>query len=281
MPTTDAGPAVHFDAAALEAIDCPHLIGIDVDGTLVPGDGVVRSRVIKAIAECEAAGVRIVLATGRSLSTTTPIARAARMHGWMVCSNGSILATTSPEEIIEARTFDPAPFLDRMIPLLPGAIFTVEDAWGVMNTNVAFRGGALGMAVREMPLEDIREIEAVRLVIRSEDHMEEGLGHLVQELDLHEVQFGIAKVAWLDVGPLEVNKASMLESLCVRLDLDPRRTITIGDGGNDLRMLEWAGLGVAMGSASDEVKGYANAVTNDEPGVGVAEVLEAVAAARR
>ncbi len=271
----------HFDPAALERIDFPQLIGIDVDGTLVPGDGVVRDRVIRAIAACEDAGVRVVLATGRSLSTTTPIARAARMDGWMVCSNGSILATSTPETIVEAVTFDAAPFLDRMIPLLPGAIFTVEDAWGVMNTNVAFHGGALGMAVREMPLEAIRELEAVRLVIRSEEHMEEGLGHLVAELDLHEVQFGIAKVAWLDVGPKEVSKASMLESLCKRLDLDPARTITIGDGDNDIRMLEWAGLGVAMGSATDEVKSYANAVTSEEAGDGVAEVLEAVVATRR
>ncbi|MDP2014903.1 MAG: HAD family hydrolase [Actinomycetota bacterium] len=281
MSLSQSPPLVHFDPTALESIEFPQLIGIDVDGTLVPADGVVRNRVIQAIADCESAGVRVVLATGRSLSTTTPIARAARMDGWMVCSNGSILATATPEAIIEARTFDPAPFLDRMIPLLPGAIFTVEDAWGVMNTNVAFRGGPLGMAVREMPLEDIREIAAVRLVIRSEEHMEEGLGHLVAELDLHEVQFGIAKVAWLDVGPLEVSKASMLESLCRRLDLDPARTITIGDGGNDLRMLEWAGLGVAMGSASDEVKSYANAVTNAEASDGVAEVLEAVVAAKR
>ena len=272
---------VHFDPASLESIEFPQLIGIDVDGTLVPGDGVIRDRVIRAIAACEAAGVTVVLATGRSLSTTTPIARAARMEGWMVCSNGSILATSAPETIVEALTFDPAPFLDRMIPLLPGAIFTVEDAWGVMNTNVAFHGGALGMAVREMPLEQIREIEAVRLVIRSEEHMEQGLGHLVEELDLHEVQFGIAKVAWLDVGPKEVNKASMLASLCNRLALDPARTITIGDGGNDIRMLEWAGLGIAMGHADDEVKAYANAITSQEPGDGVAEVLEAVVAAKR
>lgn len=281
MSATDTPALVHFDPAALATVEFPQLIAIDVDGTLVPGDGVVRNRVIRAIAECEAAGVRVVLATGRSLSTTTPIARAARIDGWMVCSNGSILATASPEAIVEALTFDPAPFLDRMIPLLPSAIFTVEDAWGVMNTNVAFHGGALGMAVREMPLEDIRELEAVRLVIRSEEHMEEGLGHLVAELDLHEVEFGIAKVAWLDVGPKQVNKASMLKSLCERLDLDPTRTITIGDGSNDIRMLEWAGLGIAMASANDEVKRYANALTNAEPGDGVAEVLEAVAAARR
>ena len=272
---------MHFDPAILSGMASPQLIGIDVDGTLVPADGVVRSRVIDAIAVCRAAGVQIALATGRSPSTTTPIAQAAGLDGWMVCSNGSLLATARPEAIIEARTFDPAPFLDRLLPILPGAIYSVEDAFGVMNTNVAFPGGALGLAVREMPLEDIRQLEAARLVIRSEEHMDQGLEFLVEELDLHEVHFGIGNVAWLDIGPLEVSKASMLASLCDRLGLDPARTITIGDGSNDLRMLQWAGLGVAMGHAPDEIKRHADAVTNGEPGDGVAEVLEAVAAASR
>lgn len=269
----------HFDPAALDTIEPAQLIALDVDGTLVPADGVVRHRVIQAIRAVEDAGVRVVLATGRSLSTTSPIARASRLTGWMVCSNGAILATVEPETIIEAVTFDPAPLLDAMLPMLPEAIFSVEDARGVLNTNVAFHGGPLGTAVRELPLEQIRELEAVRLVVRSEAHLEEGLGHIVRDLDLHEVQFGIAKVAWLDVGPKDLNKATMLARLCTRLDLNPARTIAIGDGANDTRMLEWAGLGVAMGGSSDEVQRFADAVTHAEPGVGVAEVLEAVAAA--
>jgi hydroxymethylpyrimidine pyrophosphatase-like HAD family hydrolase len=179
--------------------------------------------------------------------------------------------------VIEAVTFKPKDFIDQMLPLIPNAIYSVEDAWGVLNTNVAFRGGPLGMAVRELPLELIRELDAARLVVRSEEHLEEGLGHIVEALSLHEVQFGVAKVAWLDIGPKDLNKAYMLGQLCTRLDLNPTRTIAIGDGDNDIRMLEWAGLGVAMGHANEEVRKYANAITHEEPGVGVAEVLEAVA----
>ncbi len=266
-----------FDAATLDTIEFPHLIAIDIDGTLIPNDGVVRHRVIQALEAVQAAGVTVVLSTGRSLSTTSPIARAAHLNGWLVCSNGAILATVEPETIIEAVTFKPRDFIDQMLPLLPNAIYSVEDQWGVLNTNVAFRGGPLGMSVRELPLELIRELDAARLVIRSEEHMESGLGHIVEALGLHEVQFGIGKVAWLDIGPKDLNKAYMLKQLCTRLDLNPARSIAIGDGDNDTRMLEWAGLGVAMGHASDHVKTFADAVTHEEPGIGVAEVLEAVA----
>jgi len=52
--------------------------------------------------------------------------------------------------------------------------------------------------------------------------------------------------------------------------------IAIGDNWNDVPMLEWAGLGVAMGSAVAEIQAKANLVTLAEPGDGVAAVLEAV-----
>ena len=95
----------HFDPAALDTIEFPQLIALDIDGTLVPQDGVIRHRVIEAIKAVQERGVEVVLATGRSLSTTSPIARAARLDGWLVCSNGAILATVEPETVIEAVTF--------------------------------------------------------------------------------------------------------------------------------------------------------------------------------
>jgi len=56
--------------------------------------------------------------------------------------------------------------------------------------------------------------------------------------------------------------------------------IAIGDNWNDVPMLEWAGLGVAMGSAVPEIQAKANLITLAEPGDGVAAVLEVVAAAQ-
>jgi len=55
------------------------------------------------------------------------------------------------------------------------------------------------------------------------------------------------------------------------------RVVAIGDNWNDVPMLEWAGLGVAMGQAVSEIQSKADLITLDEPGDGVAIVLEAIA----
>jgi hydroxymethylpyrimidine pyrophosphatase-like HAD family hydrolase len=81
----------------------------------------------------------------------------------------------------------------------------------------------------------------------------------------------------MDVGPHDVSKASMLQEVCSRKDISAERVIAIGDNWNDISMLGWAGLGVAMGHAVPEIQAKANLITLDEPGDGVAAVLEAIA----
>ena len=70
----------------------------------------------------------------------------------------------------------------------------------------------------------------------------------------------------------------MLANLCTRLDINPAKTLAIGDFTNDIEMLRWAGVGVAMGSASAAVMAAADTVTSSTPGIGVAEVLDALLA---
>ena len=74
--------------------------------------------------------------------------------------------------------------------------------------------------------------------------------------------------------PLHVDKAASLERLLNRLDMRARDVIACGDGFNDLSMIRFAGLGVAMANAQESVKREADYVTlsNDEDGV--AHVIE-------
>ena len=129
-----------------------------------------------------------------------------------------------------------------------------------------------------MPFEHLLAEPAIRLVVRSEDHLDEGLGFLAEQLGLHSVVFGTGDVAWLDIGPRGVSKATMLARLCERLGLDPNLTMAIGDSMNDIEMLKWAGVGVLMGHASPEMRQYADVVTDPRPGLGVAAALDAVGA---
>jgi len=254
----------------------PELIALDLDDTLVPHLGSVNERVIESIQRVREAGIMVVPATGRTVSTTAPIARAAELDDWMVCSNGAVLATVEPETIIETVTFDPTPLLERLQELVPDAVYAVEDIHGVFHTTKMFGAGALGLAIREVPFEHLLAEPVVRLVVRSRMHAENGFAEVAQEMGFHSVIFGISKVAWMDVGPKGVNKATMLAKLCTDLDFNPVRTLVIGDSYNDIEMLKWAGFSVAMGSAPDSIKAIADAVTSPVPGDGVADVLDAI-----
>ena len=267
-------------AAFFEDRPFPELLALDIDDTIVTHLGSVNERVVEAVGRATDAGINVVLSTGRTISTTAPIARALGLDGWAVCSNGALLAMVEPETIVETVTFDPRSILDRIVTLLPDAVYAVEDTHGVFHATRIFGAGSLGLSLREVPFEHLLKEPVVRLVVRSDEHVETGFGEIVEQMGLHTVIFGVGDTAWMDIGPTGVSKATMLAKLCTRLDVNPARTVAVGDSWNDIDMLAWAGTGVAMGSAPRAVTNVADAMTDATPGDGVAEVIDALLASR-
>jgi hydroxymethylpyrimidine pyrophosphatase-like HAD family hydrolase len=82
--------------------------------------------------------------------------------------------------------------------------------------------------------------------------------------------------AWLDIAAAGVTKASALEHLRVRLEIEQHLTVAIGDGRNDIEMLGWAGRGVAMGPAPEDVIAGSNEDTASVYDDGAAHVLRSL-----
>ena len=256
----------------------PQLIALDLDDTLLPHSGIVPQEAVEAIARVKEMGIEVVASTGRSFGTTAPVCEAAGIDTWAVCSNGAMLASLDPQEIVETIAFDPAELLLAIRERVPNAMLAVEEPSGVFLTTTMFTHSALTEGIREVSFDALLERSAIRVVVRSDDHLDEGLGHLAQDLGLHSVVFGVAEVAWLDIGPQGVSKATMLQRLCDRLGIDPAATLAIGDSMNDATMLEWAGRGVLMGHAEPHMFAHADVVTGMKAGHGVAEALNALQA---
>lgn len=175
--------------------------------------------------------------------------------------------------MLESVTFDPTPVLNALRERLPNAIFAVEDDRGVFHATEITGHGTLGYDIRIAPWERLCEEPVVRVVVRSDEHVGTGFAHLIEDLGLHEVVFGIAEVAWMDIGPMGVSKASMLESVRQRMHIPIEQTMAFGDSWNDLQMLKWAGTGVAMSFAPDAVRDAADRIAGGIPGISVAEVV--------
>jgi Cof subfamily protein (haloacid dehalogenase superfamily) len=79
---------------------------------------------------------------------------------------------------------------------------------------------------------------------------------------------------FLELVPLGIDKAESLKKLLMHLHLTSNEMIAMGDGFNDLSMIKFAGLGVAMSNAQDAVKAEANLVTLSNDEHGVAQVIK-------
>lgn len=267
---------LHIEGQPLPIDWRPELICLDIDDTLAKYMGSIAHEAVDAIERIIEADIKVTLATGRSISTTYPIARAAGIEDLIVCSNGGILALVEIEKVMEAVTFDPLEAIEQIMGLVPDAVFAVEDTKGHFFTTHMFETGALGVNIQEVGLAELTAEPVVRLVVRSESATAETYSAVAKSLGFHSVVFGIDQISWMDIAPQGVNKANMLKEVCARRQIDPTKTIAIGDSWNDIEMLDWAGLSVAMGSAVPKVAAHADLITSPEPGIGVAQILNAI-----
>ena len=108
IPTHAAGEPLPIDWR-------PELIALDIDDTVVQHMGSLPGIAVDAIERVMEAGIKVTLATGRSVSTTFPIARAAGIEDLVVCSNGGVLAMVETGKIVEAVTSMPLRHLSNFL----------------------------------------------------------------------------------------------------------------------------------------------------------------------
>ena len=255
------------------------LIGLDVDGTLVDHDGAMTPdmhRMLQRAAEEH----KVVIATGRSLGATLPIVEAAGItHGFAVCSNGAVTVELDPDaagghRIIDTRPFRPGHALRTLREVAPDAHYAVEMSDGTFRSTPGFQDASFGVQAIESDLDELMELEAVRVVVHVPDLSPQEFSEVIAESGVHGVEYSIGWTAWLDMAAPGISKASALETLRERLEIGSERTVAVGDGFNDTEMLTWAGVGVAMGQAPQGVKDVADVVTDSIYEDGTVRVLE-------
>jgi HAD superfamily hydrolase (TIGR01484 family) len=241
----------------------PRLVALDIDGTVVDLDGRLTGDIRDAISDVVAAGVPVVLATGRSWHGTRPLVDELGLPpGHSVSSNGAVVVRYPPEQIVSAATFDPREVIERVEELAPGTLIAVEEIGVGYRLTGHFPGGDL---TGEMIIEDTAQLSArpvTRVILRDPERSDADFLRLAEQLGLHGVAYFVGWSAWLDIGPLGVSKASGLRQVVSELGLAAADVLAVGDGRNDVEMLQWAGRGVAMGDAVEEVRAAADAVTD-------------------
>jgi HAD superfamily hydrolase (TIGR01484 family) len=261
----------------------PKLIALDIDGTLyanVSSTGAVSEEISPAVKDAidraVDAGAHIVLSTGRSAFSITEVwdqlglPRNGDGTVLTVASNGSVVFSYPPVEVLSTITFDASQVVSMLMEHVPDAAVAVEEIGVGYRINRPFPDGEITGEMKIEPVEDLVAEPVTRVIIRDPHSSEEEFVALAEKVGLQGTNYFIGWTAWLDLAPDGVSKASALADVAERLGVDRANVLAIGDGRNDLEMLEWAGRGVAMGQAPLEVQEAADDVTETVHNDGVA-----------
>ncbi|MCV7149835.1 HAD family hydrolase [Mycobacterium pyrenivorans] len=264
----------------------PALIATDVDGTLLDDDEKISARTRAAVHALVDSGAQFVLATGRPPRWVRPIVDQLGLTPMAVCANGAVIYDPSVDRIVSARTLS-ADALGELAEIatrvIPGAGLAVERVGRTAHdaatpqfvSSPGYEHAWLNPDNTEVSIEDLLSAPAVKLLIRkagarSADMAAELAKHVGIEGDItYSTNNGL-----IEIVPLGVSKATGIEELARPMGIDAADVVTFGDMPNDVPMLGWAGLGVAMGNAHPDAVAAADEVTATNVEDGVALVLE-------
>lgn len=280
------------------------LIAIDMDGTLLTTIGrSVSQRNARAMRAAQDAGIIVAIATGRRTAYSAPLLEGLGLRADMplITSGGAVIRAMGGETLdrrqLNSRVARGLCKLLRPFGLLvftfdrPGLReLVIEDMeqttelislWVKANRNDIQVIKPLEKALQdgEDPIEgmvagSVDRIMQAELALKASEW--------ASSCECAKTEYLDRNLSLLDLLPPGVSKGGALQQLAARLGVDRKETMAIGDNWNDLGMLEWAGQGVIMGNAADELltmakkRGWQQALPNDQDGVAV--VLESAVA---
>ena len=238
------------------------MVALDIDGTLVDHEGVLPEEVRRSVRRVTAAGVPVVLTTGRSWHATRPVFEQLGLPtGPAISSNGAVTVTFPPFEVRDVVTFNPSEVIEKVLAVHPGVAIAAEVVGQGYRVTRQFPDGDLTGHIEEVSAQELAGSDVTRIVVRDPDASDVEFIALAERLGLHGVSYSVGWSAWLDIAPFGVNKATALAGVVADLGCTAADVLAIGDGRNDIEMLTWAGRGVAVGDACVEVQEAADHVT--------------------
>jgi Cof subfamily protein (haloacid dehalogenase superfamily) len=263
------------------------LIALDLDDTLLRADLSISAANKGAIAKAQAAGIRVVLASGRNVHSMRHYAEDLGLTGpgdYMICSNGAEIIHSASGRMIDERRLDP-----EFCREIAAAIEARGFPWQIYEEGIIHVSEPNDFAYEDSKLtgqptiliEDREEFFAgslVKIVVPGEP---ERMARLVGELSALFGERAIvltSKPYFLEVLAPGADKGLALARLAGMLGLSMSAAMAIGDAMNDLGMLSAAGFGCAPANAGPEIRAaarYVSSRTNEEDAV--ADLIERVA----
>jgi Cof subfamily protein (haloacid dehalogenase superfamily) len=262
------------------------LLVVDVDGTLVNGSGVISAKDERALAKAAASGVKIALSTGRVIKACQKIIERLELNGHHMFFDGALVSDPSKREEIYSKPLEEtvvrqavefARAEDIYLELYSEEHFFAEREHWSDEVHRRFFGVEPNIVDLSGIWQRERIIKAELVVHNPEERIK---AEIFQKEFGGRLRFSIARspgypgIDFINIIAPEVSKGKALVALASFLGMKMGEVIAIGDGLNDISLLEVAGLAVAMGNAPAEVRKVADYITLDVDHGGVAAAIE-------
>ncbi len=260
------------------------ILALDIDGTLLNSKKEVTPAVAESIEGLQNKGIPVLIASGRPAQGIRHVASELNMQekgGYILSFNGGKIIDCKTQEVIYSQTIDEQYYKE-----------VCEYAAGMDCSLLTYDGDYI---ITEKPENKYVDVESnvVKMPVKKVDNILDELTFAVDKfLLVGEPEYMMSQVEtmaehfkgrlnvfqsepfFIEVVPLGIDKASSLEVLLTKLGMTKDELVACGDGRNDVTMVAYAGMGVAMENACDEVKAVADYITTSCDEDGVAKVIE-------
>lgn len=260
------------------------LLAVDMDGTLLNSNKCISKANKEAIKKAIEKGVNVVITSGRGLKGLDNFLDEVNLRGenqYLIANNGGTIYRTSNFEciaykglrgrdLVKAHNLSKKFGINMIAYTHDGAIATEESEFTRFETEY------VGTPVKIINLNsDVKAEDEITKILFSQT--EELLAQKMLEIPKEfYTEYNVVKTmpTVLEIMSKDCNKGYGVKVLADKLGIKREEIICIGDQANDIEMLTYAGLGIAMGNAIEELKNIAQYITSDNDNDGVAKAIE-------
>lgn len=263
------------------------IIALDLDGTLTNSEKIITLRTFDALMKAQREGVRLVLASGRPTFGIAALANQLQLAdygGYVLSYNGGRIIDWCKKTVIFSQVVD-----QKLVPILydfaekaqlpivtylPDAILASKNEGEYLAEEARING--MPVVVAQNFVEEAMQIAggSTKFLIPGEPELLIQLESEMKAALSEQMEVFRSAPFFLELPPKGIDKAQSLQRLLTHLSLERESLMAFGDGFNDLSMIQFAGQGVAMANAVEEVKSIADFVTTSNEEDGIAHALE-------
>lgn len=264
------------------------LLAIDMDGTLLNEKKHIDTPQKEAVQKAIEAGIKVVLCTGRPLFGVLPVygeleLEKYNLDEYVILNNGCSLRKTTNWELLDNKeiTREDVIYLDKLREgyNLDLTVSNDDDYFVVgdkANKYTIEDGKLVYVDIKPISLEEATSGKHTffKSMYLGEEEEIQRFKNDNENLLKDKYDAVLSQIHIFEMLPFGTNKAAALKELAEKLGIKREEIMTIGDGNNDVEMLEFAGTGIAMGNGTESAKKAANYVTDTNENHGVAKAIE-------